>query len=454
MFNKWQENHGGDVSNDLKQLFEHGTSLVYGKYLMDIAYWFLFLFCFVLFCIFYVVTFVLEPLLLFLSLLHQIVGNLLFRLLHNLFFGSFLPRHRVCISLMAIFSSMFLLSLIYFWFEATSVVWVYVCYIVGGIGVGTFEANLLATITPLGPDTKVWALVGMPAGFTIISVFGYALMGLFDVSVVFLYLFDAFTCLIGIFIWYYRIPINSDSNMSRNNDANSQTLKDFVGYLKDWRQWLLKIKINCLALCVDMFCVAFFSAINQYILTGTKIPLFGMCICLLFLFVFFLLFVPLGCGCARILENVSKYSSIQETYKHTNIQTGGNSLLVNTDDFFSVYSFLSFVGDASGRKLIYYFKYSKSPIYFLSFSIGGAFLCLLKIPVLTWVGYFLIFLANGLIYASTTRKIDAHILKQWSLTSLSIWLFVGDLGSVTGSNVWQFVDNWVCPKKTKYFCNS
>ena len=248
----------------MKQVFEHGTSLVYGMFcFVCIAYiydcvpkWFLLeLVCFCFFFVFFL-----------------LVGNLLFRLLHNFFFGCVLPRHRVCISLLATFSSMSLLCLVYFWFESTQVFYVYICYLLGGIGVGTFEANLLATITPLGPDTKVWAIVGMCAGFTIISVFGYALMGTFDISVVYLYLFVSVMCLISIFLWYYRIPTNNDSH----NIENQQSLKDFIQYLKDWRQWLLKVKWNCVALCLDMFCVAFFSAINQYILSGDKIPLFGM----------------------------------------------------------------------------------------------------------------------------------------------------------------------------------
>ena len=129
-------------------------------------------------------------------------------------------------------------------------------------------------------------------------------------------------------------------------------------------------------------------------------------------------------------------------------------MLMDTDDFFSVYSLLSFIGDASGRKLTYYFKFRRNPLWYLLFSFSGAVLCLLKIPFLTWIGYCLIFLANGLIYASTTRKIDGHILKQWSLTSLSVWLFVGDVGSVTGSNIWQYFYPIICPHSTEYFCQS
>lgn len=56
---------------------------------------------------------------------------------------------------------------------------------------------------------------------------------------------------------------------------------------------------------------------------------------------------------------------------------------------------------------------------------------------------FLIFFANGAIYATTTRHIDQHIGKEFNLIALSIWLFVGDWGSVLGSNTWMYAQNSV-----------
>ena len=44
------------------------------------------------------------------------------------------------------------------------------------MGVGTFESNLLSVITPLGPQTKVWAICGMPVGFNIINIGGFLLL--------------------------------------------------------------------------------------------------------------------------------------------------------------------------------------------------------------------------------------------------------------------------------------
>lgn len=91
---------------------------------------------------------------------------------------------------------------------------------------------------------------------------------------------------------------------------------------------------------------------------------------------------------------------------------------------------------------------------YLCFSFVGAFCCLLKIPILSWIGMFFVFFANGLVYAATTKRVDATVNKTFSLTCLSIWLFIGDVGSVTGSNTWQFVDSWLCYENTsQYFCH-
>ena len=103
------------------------------------------------------------------------IGNLIFRIAHNFVFAPFIPRHRVVISLTAMLTSMLLLGLGVYQFEGTSLNWVYFAYGIGGVGVGTFESNMLAAIAPLGHDTKVWAIIGMPVGFVSISVLGFML---------------------------------------------------------------------------------------------------------------------------------------------------------------------------------------------------------------------------------------------------------------------------------------
>lgn len=103
------------------------------------------------------------------------IGNLIFRIAHNFVFAPFIPRHRVVISLSAMLTSMLLIGIGVYKFDGTSLNWVYSAYAIGGVGVGTFESNMLAAIAPLGHDTKVWAIIGMPVGFVSISVLGFLL---------------------------------------------------------------------------------------------------------------------------------------------------------------------------------------------------------------------------------------------------------------------------------------
>ena len=102
------------------------------------------------------------------------VGNLIFRIAHNFVFAKIRPRHRVYISLMSMCLSMTILGFVIVMGNINHVSLVFLAYFAGGLAIGTFESNLLSSITPLGPATKMYAIVGMPAGFATISIGGFA----------------------------------------------------------------------------------------------------------------------------------------------------------------------------------------------------------------------------------------------------------------------------------------
>ena len=91
------------------------------------------------------------------------IGNLVFRLAHNIVFACIVPRYRVYVSLLCMMTSMGMIGVGIYGFEGTSIAWVYGSYALGGVGIGTFESNLLASISTLGHDTKFWAIAGMPS---------------------------------------------------------------------------------------------------------------------------------------------------------------------------------------------------------------------------------------------------------------------------------------------------
>lgn len=133
------------------------------------------------------------------------------------------------------------------------------------------------------------------------------------------------------------------------------------------------------------------------------------------------------------------------------------STLWNHDMYFALFNFFTLLGDTGSRKFAYWFQSwldkDVNPLLFLVLSATGVLLCLIKVPFVAPLGIFCVFFANGAIYATTTKFIDMHVPHKYNLISLSFWLFVGDFGSVTGSNTWQSIQPLVCDGVTAaYFC--
>ena len=105
--------------------------------------------------------------------------------------------------------------------------------------------------------------------------------------------------------------------------------------------------------------------------------------------------------------------------------------------FFTIFNIFTFLGDSGSRKIVYYIAKEINPMFYLLVSIAGTAMCLAKLPIIAPLGIFCIFFANGAIYGTSTKYIDAHVDKKYNLISLSVWLFLGDIGSVTGSNLWE-----------------
>jgi hypothetical protein len=78
-----------------------------------------------------------------------------------------------------------------------------------------------------------------------------------------------------------------------------------------------------------------------------------------------------------------------------------------------------------------------TPLWFLVPGAVGVIICCWMVPIIAPIGGFLIFFMNGSIYAHTCRYVDTHVGHEFNLVALSFWLFVGDAGSVTGSNLVQ-----------------
>jgi hypothetical protein len=312
------------------------------------------------------------------------LGNLIFRLMHNVILAPARPRHRVGIAYLCMTLATGMLGVIYYLLDSKNIAYVYVAYLLGGVAIGTFESNLISVITPLGHQTKVWAQFGIPLGFNGVSVGAFLLFALYPGDLHLqcgVYLFISLANLLGLIFFYIFIP-------DITFESSHKTLAVFVEDVKQFRSWAPKITCHAIALCVDMFAVSFASAIQLYIYNVAHIPL----------------------------------------YLHATATIPKNA-------FRAWFNCCSLLGDATGRKLAYSTHRHYHPFYFLIATVAGVGMVLSKTALLAPFGMMAIMFANGSIYAHTTKYVDDVVQHQYNLISLSAWLFVGDIGSFSGSNV-------------------
>lgn len=315
------------------------------------------------------------------------VGNFVFRLGHNILFFYFTPKARVLISMFSMAISMAIITCIFFLLKHPSLGWVFAAYAFGGIGIGTFESNLLSTITPLGKATKFWAILAIPTGILSITVGGFLLL-LAGVDAGFIYLGVLVYIIIGlfVFVWrFYRLP-------SSNN--NAITIQEFIHQIIHIKHWFPQIGLHSFALMIDMFCVSMFSpGVMLYV-----------------------------------------YDNEYVTFPYF-----GKNAKFATNWLFVIYDAAFFLGDTLSRRIFYPIKVIKIPFVFIIFAALGIGCALSNLAVLVPFCGFLVAFCNGSIYAQANRQIDTTVDRRYNLIAFSFWLFIGDIGSVLGSNVIQYV---------------
>ena len=119
-----------------------------------------------------------------------------------------------------------------------------------------------------------------------------------------------------------------------------------------------------------------------------------------------------------------------------------------------------------------YHRHRRNPFLFLLLSLVGIACGLCNIVYIIPFCGFLVAFCNGAVYSQvclrstivfsgfrltkqnkkqSARLIDQKVPSEFALTATSIWLFVGDVGSVTGSNLISEVD--VVVKALPWFKN-
>lgn len=320
------------------------------------------------------------------------IGNLVFRFAHNIILFPLTPRGRTCLSMSVLMLSLAVLGFGVFTFKIHRMSMVWLAYGLGGMGIGSFESNLLSAITPLGHRTKMWATQGIPIGVVCVTVGSFFLIS-FDVPVRAIYVSVFSLLALGMVVFLFFVPY-------RQIDDNGDSFSAFVEDLRQWRRWLPQTKWYALCLGLDMLAVSTFSpGVMLYIFPkDARVHIFGL--------------------------------ELQQSL------------------FFALYNLFTFAGGFIGRRFAYMDSKLRSPHLFLFFSALGVIINILFskfwwCPSMFPIAGFLIFFANGSIYNRACRHIDDVVPKSFNLTALSFWLFLGDMGSVTGANLMQYLKQWM-----------
>jgi len=253
------------------------------------------------------------------------------------------------------------------------------------------------------------SITAIPVGITLVLVGGFFAMGPpFHVPAHCIYVAVAVQVLVCMGIFALRIPrvslrhpfvddgglIRRTENLSEASLRRLPSLSPVVPGAVEWRRWLPLMWHLPLASLIDMFVLAAFSP-------GVTLYIWDQ-------------------------KTVSLWPGFE----------------LPTHSFFAMYNVFYMLGGVCGRVLSYRIK-ARHPLLFSVLSVAGALTLLTRVPLLAPLSIFTVTMGDGLIYGSIARRIDDTVPKQFNLIAISFWLFIGDFGSIAGSNLICYIRLWV-----------
>lgn len=318
-----------------------------------------------------------------------------------------------------------------------------ICYFLTGCSVGTFEANILSCVTPLGGQSKLWMMIGIPVGFNTVAIGG---MFAIDAGLepVYIWFTICVGCIVSVSIFSTTIPEAptvismthgdkvkvTDYPMNPEFEGDEGEVVQMIGpklytvqiertgqiiriethemkqiseasnfklsqWLTEWRNWAPLIGYNALATMIIMFCLQFFICFNLYAMT-----------------------TPSG-------------------FLELQWYPGAKAVTMSCNTYFGTMAIFQFFADFISRNIVFRMSLNLNPLYCSCVAVTGGILCWMRVPALTLIGMFCISFGVGSCYSLSVRHIDAFVPVEYNLIAVSVWLLCGDMGSVTGSNTWQ-----------------
>lgn len=336
------------------------------------------------------------------------VFKLIFRFLHNIMLRRLCPRQRLYVGMGALVVALIILSLVTSRIASPWPGYVLIAYSLGGAGVGSFEANVLASFLYLGAETKKFAVLGMPLGASSIMIGGFIVRYL-GAPVHCIYMAVIAALVGGACVLRFRIPAPQDLELQADRAPIKRKCTLMLG-LRSFDTWLPAMWSRALTSALDTATVEVFAPA-------------------------LLLFIYNSPG--LVLLSPPAWS---------------HPVVVPKDLFFVVYNMCTAIGSLVGRYTAYRVERTIHPAWCLTLLVSGATLIVSSLPghslaplalVLAPLGAFTLLVADGFIYVMNARFIDEQLKVDHHTAVVSCWLFTADAGSTAGANFVPYIRDWV-----------
>ena len=288
--------------------------------------------------------------------------------------------------------------------------WAFLSFGLVGMSLGVFEVAYLNVITPLGPLTKSWAIIGFPASFAIINVIGFTLVS-FGMPVAVLFWYIVLCMPIGLIVFAKRIAPKLHTGSTDPGPAetghvlrNNQQAKVWNS-IRRWYTWVPILSPYILAHFVTDFVMEGALPANFNTFNSDKVPLLG---------------------------------------------PTDDDHLMDKHRFFVVFFIFVGLSDMISRRFAYCFALDtlSKNIVALCFGVTcsalGMGLTILGIGVVSWASAALTFFGQGFNYAVASKSIDKFIPREHNLAAYSLWMFIGSAGAIAGSTLVDYIRSWIC----------
>jgi len=282
-----------------------------------------------------------------------------------------------------------LVPLVLIWGLGMTDLWVvYLQYSLGGIAVGLFEGTFLSVISPLGKDTKTFAIIGAPLGFAMLNTV-LGTLEHFGMEPWVYYVYSLVCLPIAIFIFHSKAPAATAKGQGKGCQV-------FINSVKKWKQWLPHM--------VPWFIAKF---IGNFVLEDG----------------FPLLFT---------------------TYNTQRVPVLGPEGTKRTVPFDLYRAWFWFpcmaLGDTISRRVPQYIPLTSWKVCIgclllaIVMCVGGEALDFFMIGLLNGLAVFIANFGNGFIYGLSAKFIDAFLPQEHQYAAYNLWCFIGDLGGYAGQS--------------------